>query len=266
MFLRNCAILLCSCAAIQSAAALTIDSINVSTVNGYGDTHYPVDYPNYDRFSILGAAYSYTLSDGQVRSSGAGWIPYTNGHLANVSITNSTVSYEFDQVYNWAMGSGTIFYSIGQVWCQGACNESGAGLWTEGQFAPVSPIVLTAQLGSSTATLSGTAKILKNNAGSNWSGTPANFLPFSSPEGSVVTYSATYTLTDGSVWDESTFGKRFSYNMTGSINLSPVPESGAFGMSIAGLSVVGLILAMRGKNRRNLASGSLQRSNDVVEG
>jgi hypothetical protein len=241
-------------ATAQAAAALTIDSINVSTVFGYGDTHYPVEYPGYDRFSILGAAYSYTLSDGQVRSSGAGWIPYTNGHLSNVSISNGSVSYEFDQVYNWAMGGGTIFYSIGQVSCKGTCNESGAGLWTEGQFAPVSPIILTAQLGSSTATLSGTARIVQNNSSSNWSGRPDNFVPFSSPEGSVVNYSATYALTDGSAWDESTFSKRFSYNMTGSINLSPVPEPDTISMTLSGLGLVAWILARQRKKRRDLVN------------
>lgn len=253
MFPKIFAILLTTCLTIQSAAALTIDTINVSTVNGYGDTHTPVDYPGYDRFSILGAAYSYQLSDGQVRPSGAGWIPYTNGHLSNVSVLNGSISYEFDQVHNWAMGNGTIFYSIGQVWCQGMCNESGAGLWTEGQFAPVSPIVLTAQLGSSTATLTGTARIVQNNASSNWSGAPENFVPFSSPEGSIVTYAATYTLTDGSVWNENTFSKSFSYNMTGTINLSPVPELSTFSMTIACLSGIAFIMNMRNRKPRLLA-------------
>ena len=250
MFLRNCVILLMVYATTPIASALTINSINVSTVFGYTDTHYPVDYPKYDRFSILGAAYSYNLSDGQVRSSGAGWIPYTNGHLANVSVVNGKVSYLFDEVNNWAKGNGTIFYSIGQVWCQGSCNESGAGLWTEGQFAPVSPIVLTAQLGSTTATLSGTARVMQNNAGSNWSGVPGNFVPFSSPEGSVVKYSAIYTLMDGAVWNENTFNKQFSYNMTGTINLSPVPELSTFNLNLVGIGAVALILSIRGKKRR----------------
>lgn len=253
MFPKNFAILLATCLTIQSAAALSIDAINVSTVNGYVDTHFPVDYPGYDRFSILGAAYSYQLSDGQVRSSGAGWIPYTNGRLSSVSVVNGSISYEFDQVHNWAMGDGTIFYSIGQVWCQGMCNESGAGLWTEGQFAPVSPIVLTAQLGSFTATLSGTARIVQNNASSNWGGTPENFVPFSSPEGSIVTYAATYTLTDGAVWNESTFGNSFSYNMTGTINLSPVPELSTVGMMFAGLSSIALIMNMQNRRREGAA-------------
>lgn len=227
---------------IQSAAAatVTIDTINVSTVFGYGDTHYPVPYPEYDRFSILGAAYTYTLSDGQVRPFGAGWIPYTNGNLASVSVTDGSVNYYFDQVYNWAQGSGTIFYSVGQVWCP-SCNESGSGLWTEGQFAPVSPIILKAQLGSPIATLSGTARIVMNNASGNW-GLPDNFVPFSTPEGSIVNYSSTYTLTDGSVWDEDIFSKSFSYNMTGTINLQPVPEPSTPMMFALG---VGLILLFR---------------------
>lgn len=251
MFLRNATILAASCMVAPWATALTIDAINVSTVAGYADTHYPVEYPGYDRFSILGAAYSYTLSDGQVRPSGAGWIPYTNGHLASASVSNGEVSYLFDEVYNWAKGDSTIFYSIGQVWCQGTCNESGAGLWTEGQFAPVSPIVLTAQLGSATATLSGTARIVMNNDGSNWSGFPENFVAFSSPEGSLVSYSAVYTLMNGEVWDESTFSRQFSYKMTGVINLSPVPEPGAFSLSLVGIGAVALMLSMRDKKRRS---------------
>ena len=247
MLIRFSAVLLITFAVIQSASAsvLTIDTINVSTVDGYGDTHYPVTYPGYDRFSILGAALSYTLSDGQVRPFGAGWIPYTNGNLSSVSIVNGTVNYEFDQVNNWAKGNGTIFYSIGQVWCP-ACNETGSGLWTEGQFAPVSPIVLTAPLGSTTATLTGTARIVLNNASSNW-GLPENFLSFSSPEGSIVQYSTIYTLTDGSVWDQNTFNNRFSYNMTGTINLHSIPEPGTLAIFALGL---GLVLLFRASNTR----------------
>lgn len=234
MYFRIALALACTFVTIQTASALTIDSINVSTVAGYGDTHYPVTYPNYDRFSILGAAYSYKLSDGQVRPSGAGWIPYTNGNLASITIENGSVNYNFDQVSNWAKGIGTIFYSYGQVWCP-SCNESGAGLWTEGQFAPESPITLTAQLGSTVAKLSGTARIIMNNASNNWSGHPENFVAFSSPEGSIVNYSASYTLTDGSVWDQDTFNKVFSYNMTGTINLQPVPLPSALIMFATGI-------------------------------
>ncbi|KQP40989.1 PEPxxWA-CTERM sorting domain-containing protein [Pseudorhodoferax sp. Leaf274] len=241
MFLRTCALMLCGVAAAQSVYALTIDTINVSTVNGYGDTHSPTEYPGYDRFSILGAAYTYSLSDGQVRPFGAGWIPYTNGHLASVAVENGVVRYGFDQVSNWAWGQGTIFYSVGQVWCS-SCGETGAGLWTEGRFVPVSPIVLTASLGSATATLTGTARIAMNNASGNW-GLPENFLPFSSPEGSVVSYSATYTLTDGSTWDADVFDRRFTYNMIGAIDLlivpMPVPEPGTWALMVLGLGVIG---------------------------
>lgn len=247
MFLRNCAVLLSTCAALQSAAALTIDTINLGTIGG-SDRHNPTS-SGYSRFSILGAAKSYTLSDGQVREAGAGWTPYTMAQLANVSVANGTVSYEFDQLLNWAVGSGTIFYSIGQVWCGGLCNESGVGLWTEGQFTPVSPIVLTAQLGSSTATLSGTAKILRNNADSGWSDVPENFVAFSSREGSIVNYIATYTLVDGSVWDEEAFSRSFRYSITGTINLSPVPESSAAALSMAGMGVVALTLVRRRKRQ-----------------
>jgi hypothetical protein len=98
MLLRNCALMVCSLTATQSAMALTIDAINVSTIMGTVDSHTP-NSP-YDRFSILGAAYTYTLSDGQVRRFGAGSIPYTRGHLANVTVANGAVSYAFDQVSN----------------------------------------------------------------------------------------------------------------------------------------------------------------------
>jgi hypothetical protein len=240
VFIRSIFIALFTIAS-ANATTLTIDKINISTVAGYGDTHYPGSA--FDRFSILGAAYSYELSDGQIRASGAGWIPYTNGTISAISVNNGIVNYEFGSVNNWAKGAGTIFYSIGQVWCP-SCNEPGTGLWTEAQLAPVSPIVLSAKLGSNTATLTGTAKIVASDPNS-WGGGVANFIGLSSPVGAVVTYSATYTLTDGSTWDVGAFGRQFDYNVFGAIQLAPVPEP-----STAALLALGIICGMTLKRKK----------------
>jgi hypothetical protein len=233
--------------AFQQANALTITSINVSTVMGYPDFYSPTPYPDYNRFSILGAAYSYKLSDGEVRGSGAGWIPYTNGQLTSVHINGNQVDYAYANVSNWAKGNGTVFYSMGQVWCP-SCADNGTGLWTEGQLAPVSPIVLTATLGSTVATLSGVAKVVSNNSGSRW-GTAENFVPYASPEGSLVNYSATYTLLNGATWQADTFDHAFSYSMAGAINVSPVPEPSAALLFPIGLGAV--LVAVR---RRRMAA------------
>lgn len=238
---RFCATLLACAALMQPALAVTIDKINVSTVGGHGDLHNPGTYPAYDRFSILGAAYSYELSDGQVRQPGAGWIPYTNGRLANVSVDNGLISYEFDRVNNWARGEGTVFYSVGHLLCN-ACDPSQEGQWTEGEFVPVTPLVLKAPAGSTTATLNGLVQIKSNHSGG-WGSEPDKFVSFSLPEGSIVRYSATYTLTDGSVWDEKAFDRWFSYNMTGAIYLTPVPEPESLALLSMGLGV--LLVARR---------------------
>ncbi|CAH0349896.1 hypothetical protein [Aquabacterium sp. CECT 9606] len=228
------------------AHALSIDAINVSTVAGYPDSHYPVDYPSYDRFSILGAAYSYQLSNGEVRQSGAGWIPYTNGELLSVETSNDEITYRFGRVNNWARGEGSIFYSQGQVWCP-SCNEPGAGLWTEGEFAPVSPVLLKAKIGSTVATLVGTARIVFNHAGG-WGSGDQYFIPFTLPEGSIVNYAATYTLLNAT-WNVDTFTQQFSYQMTGKINVSSVPEPTQALLLLAGLLVVGANI----KGKRNIA-------------
>jgi hypothetical protein len=77
-----------------------------------------------------------------------------------------------------------------------------------------------------------------NNSSGNW-GLEENFLPFSSSEGSVVQYSATYTMADGSTWDATAFDRHFSYSMNGVIELAAVPEPGTFLLIALGLGIIG---------------------------
>jgi hypothetical protein len=195
------------CVGVQ-AKALTIDTIEVSTVFGYSETYFPGDF---NRFGLLGVPYRYLLSDGRSMQPGAGWIPYTNGTIESETVIGDTIEYVFNPITNWAQGTGVLFYHLGQVWDGG-----GSTLWTEGELVPVGKVVLRAKIGTSSATLRGLARVSFNNPGNAW-GAPADFVPYAKAEGAAVAYRATYTLLDGRTWQPGIFGTSFSYTMNGKI-------------------------------------------------
>jgi hypothetical protein len=211
--------------AVSAHATTTINKINVSTVFGYLEYYSPGPV---NRFGLLGAPLTYELSNGELRSPGAGWIPYTNGTVTRQTVSPSgTIEYEFGSITNWAAGGGALFYHLGQVW-NGATND----MWTEGKLVPASPLVLVAQVGSTSATMTGLARIDFNNSSNAW-GSAASFVPYTAAEGSVVPFSVTYTLLNGATWQLNVFDSPFEYSMSGQISL--VPEPATFALLLLGL-------------------------------
>ena len=227
--------------AMPAHAVTTIDKINISTVFGYAETYSP---GSFNRFGILGVPFSYELSNGETRVPGAGWIPYTNGTLTSETMSPSgVISYEFGSVNNWAQGEGVLFYHLGQVW-----NYSTNDLWSEAALTPASALVLSAQIGSSFATMTGLARVAFNNPSSAW-GSPENFVPYSVAEGTLVPFSATYTLLNGATWQPGIFDSSFQYEMTGEILM--VPEPATWMVMLLGLTIVGM-----GYKRQTVMNGS----------
>jgi hypothetical protein len=201
------------------AHSLVIDRLNVSTVFGYPVSHYPADY----RFIIFGVPYSYELSNGETRTVGAGWIPYTEGKVTRETVVGDSLEIEFGSFINWAKGEGTLLYHLGQVWDYGYSTE-----WTEGQLIAASPVVLRATVGSNVATLEGLATILFNNPSNAW-GDPADFVPYGLPEGTVIPYSITYTLLNDVTWAPGLLNTIFDYQISGTLDFTgaqAVPEPG----------------------------------------
>jgi hypothetical protein len=199
------------------AHSLVIERLNVSTVFGYPVSHYPADY----RFIIFGVPYSYELDNGETRTVGAGWIPYTEGQVTRETVVDDSLEIEFGSFINWAKGEGTLLYHIGQVWDYGYSNE-----WTEGQLVAASPVVLRATIGSNVATLEGLATILFNNSSNAW-GDPADFVPYGKPEGTVIPYSITYTLLNDVTWAPGLLNTTFDYQIAGTLDFTEslaVPE------------------------------------------
>lgn len=202
------------------AHSLVIERLNVSTVAGYPVSHYPADY----RFIIFGVPYSYELSNGETRTFGAGWIPYTEGQVTRETVVGDQLEIEFGSFINWAKGEGTLLYHVGQVWDYGFSTE-----WTEGQLTAASPVILRTTIGSSVATLDGLATIFFNNPSNAW-GDSADFVPYGKPEGTVIPYSITYTLLNDVTWAPGILNTVFDYTIAGTLFLAdsrgvPEPDS-----------------------------------------
>ena len=217
-----------------AASAVTIDSITVSTVSGHPQVYFPV--PMND-FGLLGAPHEFHLSDGQTRTVGAGWYPYTNGTVTNQTIDHGTITYEFGSISNWGKGNGVLFFHSGDVYDRVSSTE-----WSEGTLVPTGPLLLKAELGSNTATISGMARILNNHPdGQN---ARPNFIHYSLAEGALAPFSATYTLLNGDTWRKDIFSQRFTYSMLGTISFAParVPEPDSLAL---GCLAFGLLVARR---------------------
>ena len=182
-----------------SADAATIDSMTI----GSSYTYTPGG-----QFLFLGTAKEYFLSDGTSWSSGAGSQQNVPVALQTVEISGNTVKYIF------IPPDGGILYSH---------TDYDAGEHSsQGVFGTAGPLVIEAQLGGTSATISGYVQIISNEETSY--GVP-RFNYFSVGVGTLVKYSITYTLQGGSTWTANLFDSSFSYTLSGVIDLSP-PEKG----------------------------------------
>lgn len=200
------------------ARGATIDEITLSTLYGYTNTATPGS-------GILGPGLpsEYLVSDGSSWGFGAG--SHSSAYLLPTaeSITGNQVSFSLAPVGGTSIAMEFTDYDNGDHSAQG-----------ELDFA--SPLTLTAQIGSTTATLSGYLLVASNTV-SNYH--PPLFVFFGSAPGSIVPFQDTYTLQSGA-WGPTTFDSNFGYNLSGTVELAPEP--GTFWAPLLGL---GLLLGKR---------------------
>jgi len=231
--------LITAAAVTPQAHAATIDSINISTVFGY-----PANYgPGVQNsFIVFGAPLTFQLSDGATVAPGVGWIPYSQGTPSKIRTTSTGhVEYEFSSVLNGAMGAGVLLYHEGEL--KGTTDPL---LWSEGKLVPTTPLVISAVEGSTTATLSGMARIVFNNPNHPWRNPASSFVPYSAAEGTVVPFTETFTLLNGATWTPETFRSNFSYQISGVVSF--VPEPSAVVMHLVGLLAMGAAIQVRRRN------------------
>jgi hypothetical protein len=231
--IRSFAILAASVATACAAhAATTIQRINLSTTFGYVETHYPGPFA---RFSVPGMSLSFELSDGRTLFPGAGLNPFTNGRATQEwTESDGTIRYEFGVIDNYYLGQGVLLYHRSMLWDQ----TNAASLWSQGQLTPIGNVVLTAHIGSAVGTISGLALATYSDSVTGWAVPPpvGSFVPYAVPTGSVVPYSATYTLLNGATWQPGIFNTTFQYNITGEVSV--VPENPSYSLLLLGLTLI----------------------------
>jgi hypothetical protein len=156
---------------------------------------------------LFGSASEYFLSDGSSWNSGAGSSAIGRGTLKSVEISGSTIQYIFNPPSDGILYRQTD-YNAGEHSSQGELGVKG-------------PLVLKAEIGSNTATMSGNVVVISNDM--TWYGEP-KFNYFSASVGTLARYSITYTL-HNSGWTENLFDTTFTYSLSGYVYFTP-PEKG----------------------------------------
>jgi hypothetical protein len=175
------------------AAAATVDLLEVSGSSLYNPG---------GMFLLLGGGNKYFLNDGTSWTSGAGSFKSTVSNIQSVISSGNQIKYTF------IPPSDQIFYSY---------TDYNSGVHSsQGELGVAGPLLLEAELGSSTAVMSGYVKIISNDE--TWYGEPL-FNHFSAGVGALVKYSLSYTL-NNATWTESLFNNSFSYNFNGRIDFT----------------------------------------------
>ena len=210
---------------VQSA---TIDIMYTATFGHYWQNYYASN----QQFMIFSQADYYLLDDGSTWDSGAGWHPNTDSTLLSVNIVGTTINYNFNNPTDDILFQNTD-YNAGDHSSQGVLGVTG-------------PLTITAELGSSSATMSGYTEIISNIE--TWYGEP-RFNYYSANVGDLVYFEVDYILGTGTVFDENLFNQDFSYNLTGHVDFTRVvPIPPAFILFISGF----LTLLSAGKYRSKL--------------
>jgi hypothetical protein len=176
------------------ANGATIDSMTIHA----GSTHNPGD-----GILLFGSAGEYLLSDGSSWSSGAGTSGVGRGTLKSVETFGSTIHYTFNPPNDGILYRQTDF---------NAGDHS-----SQGELGVKGPLVLKAEAGSNTATMSGNVVIVSN-VMTDYGEPKFNY--FSANVGALARYSITYTL-DNTVWTENIFNTTFSYTLAGQVYFTP---------------------------------------------
>jgi hypothetical protein len=198
------------------SGAATIDRIHTNLANRLLEEYDP------GRLSLvlLGSAELYELNDGSSWTSGAGSVFYERGGVSRVDVDGDTIRYTLDVPVGSRLFEQTDY----------SASDS-----SNGRLDTTAPLVLVAGAGSTTATISGLARVASND--------PANYAPpvfkyFTAPVGSLVPFESIYRLLDSKTFTPTTFDAPFRYTLGGVINLV-VPEPTGVGMAFAGCLLLG---------------------------
>jgi len=202
------------------ANAAVINQMSTNTFGGYSQT-----YGQYGReLMILGLAEDYFLDDGSSWNSGAGWHPTQYADLDNVYLDGANINYVLDM-------------SIGSTLFQNTDYNSGNHS-AQGVLATIDQLILTAEIGSTIASITGYAEILSNDE--TWYGEP-RFNYYSANVGDFVHYDVEYRLLGGATWGTDIFDTQFSYNLSGLVdftNIKSVPEPSSFVLFLVALPLL----------------------------
>ncbi len=189
----------------------TIDRMTTRTFFGSYSPGWPLE--------LLGSADVYHLSDGTQWSSGAGSYYNHGSSLSSVDVSGTTIRYTLSPP------------TVGLIYEQTDYDSGDHS--AQGSLGPSGPLVLEAQVGSTTAVLRGHAVVVSNDP--TWYGEP-RFNYYTAIVGSVVPFEITYTRTVGT-WTPAAFGAAFDYTSTGWVDFAhPVSTPPAVELTIGGPS------------------------------
>ncbi len=188
-------------ASIQAEASLQAERVTIDQMT-FGST-YLDNYSPIDGFVIFGPAKRYYLSNGNDWRSGAGSHYRARAKFDRSEIDGSTIRYYFDPPDEGFLYKQTD-YNSGDHSSNGSLGAAG-------------PLVIEAEIGSSTGMMSGDVSILSN-IPANYSEPRFNY--FSAPMGAIVPFNVTFTLGRGSIFSETTFDSAFSYSNDGVVDFT----------------------------------------------
>jgi outer membrane protein assembly factor BamB len=230
-----------SVTAAATSSRITIDSM--TTVSGSN-----VTYDALLPLELIGRANVYTLSDGSSWSSGAGSFTKARAQLNRVETAGSTIRYVFDPPADGVIYRQTDF-DAGSHSAQGTLGADG-------------PLVLEAEIGSTTAVMRGGARILANDATTY--GEP-RFNYYSVVVGSVVPFEVAYRLGSGT-WTETTFDAAFSYTYTGVVDFAhPLSTPELLSVTLMGSSSVPVGKTVEYRAVASYAGGATKPVTDVAD-
>lgn len=166
----------------------------------------------------------YILSDGSSWLSDAGVGQQYTTRVSQVTIQGDTIVYTMDRPIGAPL-FGWTDYDAGDHQAQG-------------MLAATAPLLLTADIGSPVATLSGYAEIVSNEPTA-WGEDEFNY--YSASIGDWVPFYLSYTLHNGFLWEPETFNNQFDYDVRGVVDFeAAIPEPTTALQLAIGTSLLGL--------------------------